>query len=169
MDVDIRPLAETDLDALAEAWPSRKDPDRPRARWERLLEMNREGLRVTLIAWLDGAPVGSVNLIWTSNYKPFAAASIPEIHSMGVVEPLRGRGIGTKLVRRCEELAARAGCSTIGIGVGVTEQYARARRLYPHLGYQFDGRGVWTNDWGSAEYLTKPLTDVAKVQPGGVE
>ncbi|MCG3180610.1 MAG: hypothetical protein BIFFINMI_02972 [Phycisphaerae bacterium] len=160
MNLDIRPLAHDDIPAIIRDFAPR-DPDKSAERWARVLEANRTGLRVTLVAWLEGKAVGVASVIWVSNYPPFAEAGIPEINSMSVVEPLRGRGIGSAIVRACEHVAIERGCPVMGIGVGLTESYARAQRLYPHLGYEFDEHGVFTNDWGSARYLTKRLAPAA--------
>ncbi|HKH90452.1 MAG TPA: hypothetical protein VKA54_01550 [Gemmatimonadaceae bacterium] len=51
-----------------------------------------------------------------------------------------------------------AGRQRVGIGVGMTPDYDDARRLYPTLGYMWDGFGPRPTDYGDAEYLTKDLS-----------
>jgi len=56
------------------------------------------------------------------------------ISNLGVFSDLQGRGIGTMLMKRAEEMARKAGllkCSLI-----VTFGHENARRLYEHLGYK---------------------------------
>ena len=40
----------------------------------------------------------------------------------------------------------------------MTPDYDDARRLYPTLGYMWDGFGPRPTDYGDAEYLTKDLS-----------
>jgi len=56
------------------------------------------------------------------------------ISNLGVFPDLQGKGIGTMLMKRAEEMARKAGllkCSLI-----VTFGHENARRLYEHLGYK---------------------------------
>ena len=52
---------------------------------------------------------------------------------------------------------ARQITGLIGIGVGVTLDYAIAQRLYPKLGYMSDGAGVQPDEWGGCLYSSKQL------------
>src|SRR5690606_15907739 len=113
---------------------------------------NERGSRVTVVALVDGAVAGYTNLLWRSGYKPFREEAIPEINDLNVLEPYRRRGIATALIRACEDHARGAGKGVMGIGVGVPADYDAARRLYPKLGYAYDGRGVTPDAWGGAEY-----------------
>lgn len=114
------------------------------------------GRRVTFVAVSGGLIVGYTNLVWKSDYDPFQESDIPEINDMHVVDEFQKQGIGTALIRACEDLAAAQGIAVIGIGVGLTPDYAAAQRLYPKLGYVPDGRGIRPTPWGDTLYLTKP-------------
>lgn len=152
----IRQMQATDIEPIAHVFASM---NKTRAQYERYWRENVENTRVTLVAWIDAAVVGYTNIIWSSAYAPFRQADIPEINDMNVVAPWRGRGIGRRLIFAAEEIACAHGKSQMGIGVGLTPDYAIAQHLYPRLGYVYDGRGVEMDPWGGAMYLTKPLTD----------
>lgn len=55
---------------------------------------------------------------------------------------VRKHGIGTMLINACEEMAKERDYKNIGLGVGMTADYGNAQRLYVHLGYIPDGRGL---------------------------
>ncbi|MFJ8536727.1 GNAT family N-acetyltransferase [Streptomyces sp. NPDC093591] len=91
-----------------------------------------------LVAWLEGLPVGHVEMRWTGCDAAAVRAArpgCPEINGLGVwPEELRSRGIGTALIHAAEELAAERGITTVGIGVA--KDNPRAAALYARLGYE---------------------------------
>lgn len=154
--VIVRALALADIEALARAFepaPYRKS----RAQYERYLAEHAEGERVTLVALVGAEVAGYVSVLWDSGYPAFAASGTPEISDLNVLEPLRGRGIGTALIRAAEGVVRGAGHTVVGIGVGTTPDYDAARRLYPALGYVFDGAPPTDHGHGATEWLTKRL------------
>jgi RimJ/RimL family protein N-acetyltransferase len=56
------------------------------------------------------------------------------------VGPLRGRGIGTALIRAAEDSARQLGHGRLSLGVGVDNP--QARRLYERLGFLDWGHGT---------------------------
>ena len=144
-----------DVGALVDAFvaPWNKPPDQYPRYWAE----NLSGTRITLIAWVGNELAGYGNLLWRSDYEPFIEADIPEINDLNTLEPFRKRGIASAIIRECERIAAEHGKPIMGIGVGKTPDYANAERLYPKLGYAFDGRGVRSTIWGDVEYLTKRI------------
>jgi GNAT superfamily N-acetyltransferase len=139
------------VDAFVASW--NKPPDQ----YPRYCAENLSGTRITLIAWVGNELAGYGNLLWRSDYEPFIEADIPEINDLNTLEPFRKRGIASAIIRECERIAAEHGKPIMGIGVGKTPDYANAERLYPKLGYAFDGRGVRSTIWGDVEYLTKRI------------
>jgi GNAT superfamily N-acetyltransferase len=139
------------MDAFVVAW------HKPLDQYPRYWAENESGTRITLIAWVDGQLAGYGNLLWRSDYAPFIEADIPEINDLNTLEPFRQRGIASAIIRECERIAAEHGKPIMGIGVGKTPDYGNAQRLYPKLGYEYDGRGVITTIWGDEEYLTKRI------------
>ncbi len=93
---------------------------------ERLFARQQRGESLYLVAWLDGAPVGSGEIT-------FAAPR--ELRNLHVADGVRGRGIGTAIVRAAEEASIEAGTLSIGVGTDNTA----ARRLYERLGYRGTG------------------------------
>lgn len=85
----------------------------------------------TLIARLDGEPVGLANCL--TGFSTFAAASLVNIHDMAVAPGHRGRGIGNALMRAVEAEAQRRGACKITLEV--LEGNDSAKRLYAALGY----------------------------------
>lgn len=152
-------MTRTDVHALARAFARY---NKRREQYERYFKEQQQGLRATIVALAGEAEaeaVGYSNLLWQSGYEPFRREAIPEITDLNVVAEFRRRGIGTALIGECERIAAAHGKKIIGIGVGLTPDYEAARRLYPSLGYVYDGRGVHANPpWDDAMYLTKSLT-----------
>jgi hypothetical protein len=61
------------------------------------------------------------------------------------------------MVEAAEQIVQQHGKTIIGIGVGGTPDYEIAQRLYPKLGYVYDGTGIHQDEWGGAMYLTKKL------------
>ena len=86
--------------------------------------------------------VGYVAILWESNFAPFRDRDIPLIHQVAVASPLRRQGIATSLMDAAEELARGRGTATLGITVGLFDEYGPAQRLYAQRGYVPDGRGA---------------------------
>ncbi|MFF3782382.1 GNAT family N-acetyltransferase [Streptomyces sp. NPDC001933] len=94
-----------------------------------------------LVAWSDGTPVGTAQILW----RGCKAAEVherfpecPELNGLGVWPPhRRSQGIGTAIVRAAESRVRRNGYQQIGLGVD--DQNHRAASLYLRLGYQETG------------------------------
>lgn len=128
---------------VAMGWPDRK------ATLERYLSEQTAGSRPMFVAFLEGTFAGYVTLAWQSSYAHFAAAGIPEIKDLNVVEPFRRRGIAGALVEAAEELIATRS-DIAGIGVGMYPDYGPAQRMYVLRGYVPDGRGLSWRDQTAA-------------------
>ncbi|MEI7881763.1 MAG: GNAT family N-acetyltransferase [bacterium] len=160
----IRRMLEDDPSAIAAAFA---DMNKTTKQYERYWKENVEGKRITLVALFDGRVVGYTNVIWEPDYEPFSQNNVPEINDMNTVTRLRKNGIGTRMILAAEELVRKAGRRAIGIGVGVTPDYAIAQSLYPKLGYVSDGTGIHPDEWGGCMYSTKTLIDDDAEQGGG--
>jgi GNAT superfamily N-acetyltransferase len=155
MTIEIWRMTPAHIDALTEAFTSW---NKPREQYVRYYEENQRGTRITLVGFVDGALASYGNLLWQSDYEPFAEAGIPEINDLNTLVPFRRRGLASAIIAECERIAKEAGKPVIGIGVGQTDDYANAQRLYPQLGYVYDGRGIHSSIWGDEQYLTKLLS-----------
>jgi GrpB-like predicted nucleotidyltransferase (UPF0157 family)/predicted N-acetyltransferase YhbS len=113
------------------------------------------GERAVLVAWLGGEVVGYVTLLAVSTYGPLREQGIPEIADLNVINQHQHKGIGSALIYAAERLARQRGCAAVGIGVEQSPDYGVANRLYPHLGFEPDGRGITAHD--NELHLLKPL------------
>lgn len=159
MEFFIRRMTAEDVGGVARAFA---DFGKTRAQYERYFAEQGRGERVTLVAVAaaaGGRVVGYANVLWQSAYPHFRRGGVPEINDLNVVEQARCRGVATALIREAEAVVGVRGLAVVGIGVGLTPDYAAARRLYPKLGYVPDGRGVHSDPpWDDAVYLTKTLS-----------
>lgn len=104
--------------------------------------------RIVIVAEYEGFVAGYVTLLEHAKNGPFSEKGYPEISDFNVFIKYQNKGIGNKLLNKCEKLA----CSfseLITLGVGLHEGYGPAQRLYIKRGYIPDGSGVW--------YKNKPL------------
>jgi GNAT superfamily N-acetyltransferase len=98
---------------------------------------------MTFIACESSEPVGFISLLTEASYPAFHKEGIPEIHGMAVLPSCRGQGVGKRMLEKIEHHAREQGFQKIGLGVGVTEDYQDAFRLYVGKGYKPDGRGLY--------------------------
>jgi GNAT superfamily N-acetyltransferase len=96
----------------------------------------------SLIAVRDHAVIGVVTIRWQSNYAGFRDRGIPLVHQIAVAGPFRRLGVATLLMNAAEALARDRGVVTLGITVGLFDEYGPAQRLYALRGYVPDGRGA---------------------------
>jgi GNAT superfamily N-acetyltransferase len=86
--------------------------------------------------------IGYVAIVWESSYAGFRSRGIPLVHQIAVAGPYRRRGVATLLMDAAEQLARDRGIATLGITVGLSDEYGPAQRLYGQRGYIPDGRGA---------------------------
>ena len=163
--IEVRPLAAAEYPRLCADMT-----ERSRALHWANLTRQTTGELLFLIAWEGTRAVGQALLIWRPMNDPLAARlCCPWIVDLLTHPNYRSRGIGTALLRACEKAARARAATSIGLGVAVTNQ--RARALYERLGYR-DARvgqqlmaGSWTDESGVTHvwedmvtYMIKPLT-----------
>jgi len=148
----IAQMAESDIVAIArvfERW------HKTTKQYEDYYAQQRRGERAVLVARLEGKVVGYVTLLTVSGYAPFREQGIPEVADLNVINEHQRKGIGSGLVYAAERLARQRGYTAVGIGVEQSPAYEMANRLYPHLGFEPDGRGITASD--NEIHLRKPL------------
>ena len=105
----------------------------------------------SLIATDGSDVIGYVVIVWESNYAGFRRRGIPLVHQIAVAGPFRRRGVATLLMDAAEQLARDQGIITLGITVGLFDEYGPAQRLYGRRGYIPDGRGACRGQGRSAK------------------
>lgn len=133
--MSVRPMTADDVEPLARAlgWPW-YGIDR---RWQELVA----GYREMFVAIVDGGPAGSVSI----NEREERPGML-HLFALDVAEPLRSRGVGSRLIASVEEEARRRGLDGAYLEVGV--ENTDARRLYERLGYERDGV-PFLNSWNT--------------------
>ncbi len=122
------------------------------------LKDQAEGKCAALTAQYRGRPAGHVNVYFTVKAGPFAGKGFPIIVDFAVLEKHRRRGIGAKLMDAAERIAAQR-ADTVCLGVGLSEGYGSAQRMYIKRGYIPDGSGVWYRDKPCVAYETVCTVD----------
>jgi ribosomal protein S18 acetylase RimI-like enzyme len=107
-------------------------------------------------------PIGQAAIHWQG--KP-THPQIPDIQSLRVHPHYRGAGIGSRLVRACEEYSRLKGHERISLSVALDN--SRARRLYERLGYAVVGPNycdVWfyTDAKGQNVRVEETVLDMIK-------
>lgn len=140
----IRRLYDNDAETIAAAFTT-QGWDKLADQYRRYAAEQADGLRVTLVAEIDGAFAGYLNVVWRSTYPGFRDADIPEITDFNVLIRYQRRGVGTLLMDAAEALIADRS-PIAGIGVGLTANYGAAQVLYARRGYVPDGRGIFRGE-----------------------
>lgn len=135
--VAVRPCQERDLALLRVHIPNAGQTDQHGIRFDR----QQRGLSTLLVAWSDGIPVGTVEILWFGCSAPEVHQhypDCPELNGLAVWLPERqSRGIGTALIDTAEILVRQGNRRQIGLGVG--DDNPRAAALYLRLGYRETG------------------------------
>lgn len=133
--VSLRLLQARDIPLLNALFP---DPEK----WERYLKEQEKRIRTVYLIETEGKLAGYGTFLRKSEYSYFCEGKIPEISDLWIVPEYRGKGLATLLIKELEKLAQKEGYEEIGIGVGLNSHYGAAQKLYFHLGYAPDGRGI---------------------------
>lgn len=136
----IDPLHAEDIDEIAAAF-EQIGWNKPATQYENYLSEQQTGKREIRVARYDGIFAGYLTVVWSSHYRPFREANIPEVVDFNVLPLYRRQGIGTMLMDEAERLIATRS-KIAGIGVGMYADYGPAQRLYMLRGYVPDARGI---------------------------
>lgn len=131
---------------------------KPASIFDEYFEEQIQQKRLVWVGHINGKYVGYVTLFWNSYYKPFLEKDIPEIKDLNVVNDFQRKGIGTALILAAEKEAFKRS-TTVGLGVGLYQDYGNAQRLYFKLGYSPDGNGITYNYDKVAPGKTTTLDD----------
>lgn len=142
--VHLRPLLESDANAIAEAFGA-VGSSKPAQRYAEYFAEQEAGIRHCWLAWLDADFAGYVTLHWNPLYPGIAGKGVPEVQDLNVLLPYRRRGIAGRLLD-CAEQGAAAHTDRVAVSVGLHPGYNAAQRLYLGRGYVPDGLGVTYDD-----------------------
>lgn len=117
---------------------------KPASIFDEYFEEQIQQKRLIWVGQINGKYVGYVTLFWNSYYKPFLEKNIPEIKDLNVASKFQRKGIGTALIFAAEKEAFKRS-TTVGLGVGLYQDYGKAQSLYFKLGYCPDGNGITYN------------------------
>src|SRR5579859_1449295 len=111
--------------------------------FQETFEEQRSGHRLMLLADVNDYPVGQVFIQLDSPDNFWHTGRRGYLYSLRVIEPLRGHGIGTALIREAERLLMQDGYHTTSIAAA--KDNPDARRLYQRLGYTiaYEDDGRW--------------------------
>ena len=141
----IRSMVEADVDAIAAAERAQGWLGNLEEKYRTRLKDQAEGICHAMVAEMQGAPVGYINVYPNSRLGAFAGRGLPEIVDFGVLERCRRQGIGSALMDAAEQVASGY-ADRVYLGVGMHSGYGSAQRMYVKRGYVPDGSGVWYKD-----------------------
>ena len=138
----IRFLKQEDIERLADLVFPCSTKQKTVDLWTRYWEEQKKGIRCACILEYEGKIAGYGNLLFPSKHPTFQHSNIPEICDLWIFDDYRKKGMGTLLIAHLEQLARHKGYHTIGIGVGLYQDYGPAQKLYFQLGYKPNGEGI---------------------------
>lgn len=102
-----------------------------------------------LIAELDGRAVGYAKLREGKKIECMAGKNAVEIQRIYILEKMKGRRIGERLINRCFEIAKARGFETVWLGVW--DKNTAAQKFYEKIGMM---RAGWTDfSDGKTEFI----------------
>ncbi len=114
---------------------------KPLSQFEAYVAEAEHGIRTNLVAKSNGLPVGYLTILWESDHLYFQERHIPEIKDLNVFPTERGKGFGKALLQAAEKCIFERS-KVVGLGVGLTRDYAVAQILYVKQGYVPNGEGT---------------------------
>lgn len=121
----------------------------------------QQGSRMIFCAWRDDVFLGHVTLQNYSEYPAFRRHHIPEIVDLWVQPDARNKAVGHTLLTFVCNHAKEKGAQSIGLAVGVTQDFGAAHRLYNAFGFRPDGTGLWAQGKNMARGDVVTLDDDA--------
>lgn len=120
-----------------------------------------------LVAERSGEAVGYAFVVLRQPPWDYVVKRLPTLMDLLVREDLRGRGIGTHIIRAVERVVAEAGFRELYLSVD-PDSNARALRLYRRLGYErlqetpYRERWEYTDSGGTVHQGDESLIDLRK-------
>ncbi len=146
LNIYIRELGQDDFSDLDKHFGAQSQFNNPISKWERYLNQQMTGERLVRVIEHDNQVIGLATLKFVSDYPSFKIHKIPEINDLLIAQPFRRHGFGRALIESLERIAKELGYKTIGLGVGLYQDYGSAQRLYYKMDYIPDGFGITYKD-----------------------
>lgn len=112
-------------------------------------ESQEKGDCLYLIAWVEGVPVGHLNLKLKGTDEEYVRNSLgvfPEFNAIGTYPPeMRSKGVGRALIEKAEKVCKELGFKEIGLAVDT--ENTRAELLYRRMGFNDSGVGEFDSVW----------------------
>lgn len=133
--------------------PGERDPDRERLRLR--LRQDRESGNLTLVAEVDGRPVGVLGLTRGAYRRNRHSGDI----FIGILQAYAGQGIGTRLFVEMERWARAQGLHRLALSV--MAHNAAGLALYQKMGFEMEGtfrhslrvNGTWVDEYALSKLL----------------
>lgn len=138
----IRDLHQHDFPTLDKHFGATSVYKKPMDLWERYCHQHETKERIVKIIKFNNHVAGFCTLKLNSDYENFRKNNIPEINDLLIAPDYRNQGLGQALVESLESIATSLGYQTIGLAVGLYNDYGAAQRLYARMGYVPDGNGI---------------------------
>ena len=104
--------------------------------------MKSNGNTVSYLAYEGDRAIGLANCVF--GFSSFAAKPLLNIHDLIVSADFRGKGVGTKLLKRVEDDARQVGCCKVTLEV--LEQNYYAQKVYRNFGFEGYNLGEASNN-----------------------
>ena len=144
MKIEIKKANEKDLKKLNLYIPYKGVPDFHKEK----IKEQQTGDNLWLITWTNKRPIAHVQLRFRGSKNKKIKRTIQNcghIESLGVSEKYRKKGIATKLIKKCEELAKKRGLKKIGCSVSLKNN--PMRDLCKKQEYKESKIGKITESW----------------------
>ena len=158
-DYYIRELCIDDFTDLDKHFGDQSPYKNPRRKWENYLNQQNTGVRAVRVVEKDNQVIGIATLKYYSDYPSYKLKKIPEINDLLIALPYRKQGYGRALISALETVAKEMGYKTIGLAVGLYQDYGSAQRLYFNMGYIPDGMGISYQDHQVIPGQSYPVDD----------
>jgi len=126
-----------DVNEILCLYPEANATQKAKIKFDVLKDLNdaKSGNRIIYGAKLNGNTVGTIQLVFKME-KEFYADGVNKahLHHARVLEKLRGKGVGSFLVKVAEDEARKRGFKKMTLGVEALN--TKAIRLYERLGYK---------------------------------
>lgn len=143
------------LEDISEIISLKRDERYPK--YQKRVEETIRGKGEYLILEEEGEIVGQVFLKY---YGTARLPDCPNIEDLFVREDKRGQGLGTKLLKKCQERSKEKGFKKISLSVNPSLN-PRARSLYQRMGFKEVNEALYLG-WVTPEGLEEWLLDMVK-------